>query len=71
MPEQVTISPIDNTVYVTRTLATTEQVNEAIERSKNAFFFYLGKMFLSKNVQILFPNSLMFLLLKKMILLKR
>ncbi|RIB19169.1 aldehyde dehydrogenase [Gigaspora rosea] len=37
MPEQVTISPIDNTVYVTRTLATTEQVNEAIERSKNAF----------------------------------
>ncbi|CAG8564158.1 15067_t:CDS:10, partial [Dentiscutata heterogama] len=37
MPEQVTISPIDNSVYVTRTLATTEQVLGAIERSKNAF----------------------------------
>ncbi|CAG8641177.1 17299_t:CDS:10 [Cetraspora pellucida] len=37
MPEQVTISPIDNTVYVTRTFATTEQICEAIERSKKAF----------------------------------
>ncbi|CAG8545930.1 9171_t:CDS:2 [Racocetra fulgida] len=37
MQEQVTISPIDNTVYVTRTFATTEQIHGAIERSKEAF----------------------------------
>jgi len=37
MPEQITISPVDNKPYVTRTLATTEEVNAAIERSNVAF----------------------------------
>ncbi|CAG8471041.1 2864_t:CDS:10, partial [Scutellospora calospora] len=37
MPKQVTISPIGNSVYVIRTLATTEQVYETIKRSKKAF----------------------------------
>jgi len=37
MSKQVTISPVDNTPYVTRTLATTEEVNAAIERSNVAF----------------------------------
>jgi len=37
MAKQVTISPVDNTPYVTRTLATTEEINTAIERSNVAF----------------------------------
>ena len=37
MPEQITISPVDNKPYVTRTFATTEEVNATIERSNIAF----------------------------------
>nr|CAG8550490.1 1280_t:CDS:10 [Entrophospora candida] len=37
MPDQVTISPIDNSVCVVRTLATTDQVYETIDRSWEAF----------------------------------
>ncbi|RIA93882.1 aldehyde dehydrogenase [Glomus cerebriforme] len=37
MSKQITISPVDSTPYVTRTLATTEEVNAVIERSNLAF----------------------------------
>lgn len=37
MSKQITISPVDNKPYVTRTLATTEEVNTAIELSNIAF----------------------------------
>ena len=52
MPEQVTISPVDGTPYVTRTLATTEEVNAAIERSNTAFQLW-KKVPVKERVQIM------------------
>ncbi|CAG8634261.1 14520_t:CDS:10 [Funneliformis mosseae] len=52
MAKQVTISPVDNSPYVTRTLATTEEVNTAIERSYAAFQSW-KKVPVKERVQIL------------------
>jgi acyl-CoA reductase-like NAD-dependent aldehyde dehydrogenase len=37
MSKQITVSPVDDKPYVTRNLATTEEVNSTIERSNIAF----------------------------------